>query len=247
MTVLDSLVHPLAAWKSRAERNNVAFAKPHAEGDHTLVTDAPRVVKREAKVRSPESQQLSENLKALGAGQHAALAKCYDLMGPVVFSLAVRMLRDRAAAEDVTQDVFVQVWRQAANYDTTRGSPETWMMMIARTRVLDRLRSRSAGVVLKPAGDHLPDAPDADDWPDDLAINHEQAVCVREALDLLPTDQRQAIELAFFEGLTHVQIADHLGVPLGTIKTRIRLGLIRIKDKLRDVLGESSAQKENVL
>ncbi len=170
----------------------------------------------------------------MAAGNHAALAKCYDVIGPVVFSLAVRMLRDRPAAEDVTQDVFIQVWRQAGNYDTSRGSPQAWVMMIARTRILDRLRSRSAGIVLKSVGDHLPDAPDAEDWPDDLAITHEDAVNVRTALATLPADQKQAIQLAYFDGLTHLEVSTKLGVPLGTIKTRIRLGLMKIKEKLPD-------------
>jgi RNA polymerase sigma-70 factor (ECF subfamily) len=189
--------------------------------------------------QNPESLQLLQYLQRMARGEHTALAGCYDLMGTVVFSLAVRMLRDRPAAEDVTQDIFVQVWRQAANYDTGRGSPEAWIMMIARTRILDRLRSRSAGVVLKPVGDNLPDAPDAEDWPDDLAITREDAVNVRAALSELPQDQKHAIELAFFDGLTHVEISEKLGVPLGTIKTRIRLGLLKIRDRLREVMGEA--------
>jgi RNA polymerase sigma-70 factor (ECF subfamily) len=176
----------------------------------------------------------------MARGDHAALAKCYDQMGTVVFSLAIRMLRDRPAAEDVTQDIFVQVWRQAGNYDPARGGPEAWIMMIARTRILDRLRSRSAGVVLKPVGDNLPDAPAAEDWPDDLAISREDAVNVRLALSELPSDQKSAIELAFFDGLTHVEISEKLSVPLGTIKTRIRLGLMKIRDRLRELMGESA-------
>lgn len=177
----------------------------------------------------------------MARGEHTALGHCYDLMGPVVFAMAVRMLRDRQAAEDVTQDIFVQIWRQAGNYDTARGSPEAWMMMIARTRVLDRLRSRAAGIVLKPVGDNLPESPAAEDWPDDLAITHEDAVNVRAAIAELPVDQRQAIELAFFDGLTHVEISEKLSVPLGTIKTRIRLGLIKIRDRLADIMGEAGA------
>ncbi|MEI8196659.1 MAG: sigma-70 family RNA polymerase sigma factor [Phycisphaerae bacterium] len=191
--------------------------------------------------RSPTSIELSAQLQRMAAGDHAALGRCYDLMSPVVFSLAVRMLRDRQAAEDVTQDIFTQIWRQAANYDTTRGSPEAWMMMIGRTRILDRLRSRAAGIVLKPVGDHLPDAPDAEDWPDDLAISREDASRVRQALASLPPDQKQAIELAFFDGLTHVEIADQTGVALGTIKTRIRLGLLKIRDKIQDDTCEADA------
>ena len=162
-------------------------------------------------------------------------------MGGAVFSLAVRMMRDRAAAEDVTQDIFVQIWRQAGNFDTSRGSPEAWIMMIARTRILDRLRSRASGVVLKSVGDSLPDSPAGDDWPDDQAITREHAVNVRQALANLPPDQRQALELAFFDGLTHVEISEKINVPLGTIKTRIRLGLLKVRDHLRPIMGENFA------
>lgn len=183
--------------------------------------------------RSPAQAELNGYLRAMAAGDHGALARCYDLMGPVVFSLAVRMLRDHGAAEDVTQDIFIQIWRQSANFDGSRGSPQAWLMTIARTRILDRLRSRKAGVVLKTVGEHLPDSPDAEDWPDDLAITHEDAVNVRQALAALPPEQKQVIDLAFFDGLTHAQIAAQLGSPLGTIKTRIRLGLIKIKEKLQ--------------
>jgi RNA polymerase sigma-70 factor, ECF subfamily len=193
---------------------------------------------------SPESLRLLANLHKVAAGDHPALAQCYDLMGGAVFSLAVRMLRDRPAAEDVTQDIFVQVWRQAGNFDTSRGSPEAWIMMIARTRILDRLRSRASGVALKPVGDALPDAPAGDDWPEDQAISREHAVNVREALGQLPPDQRQALELAFFDGLTHVEIAERTKVPLGTIKTRIRLGLLKVRDHLRPIMGDAQETPE---
>lgn len=187
---------------------------------------------------TPESVALLKTLQRMAEGDHPALATCYDLMGSVVFSLAVRMLRDRAAAEDVSQDIFVQVWRQAGNFDPSRGSPEAWMMMIARTRILDRLRSRKAGVVIKPVGENLPDAPAADDWPDDLAISREDAANVRQAVGGLPSEQKEAIELAFFDGLTHMEIAEKTSVPLGTIKTRIRLGLMKIRDQLRLLMGD---------
>lgn len=235
MSYVQEISQPVAA----------RFANPAEHGHHRPEAAGGAAPIRERKVnRSPESQLLLEHLQLMATGNHVALGKCYDIMGPVVFSLAVRMLRDRAAAEDVTQDIFVQIWRQAANYDTSRGSPEAWIMMIARTRILDRLRSRNAGVILKPVGDNLPDAPDADDWPEDLAISHEQAACVRQALAELPHDQRHAIELAFFDGLTHVQISEKLNVPLGTIKTRIRLGLMKIRDMLQEILGQTDAQQE---
>jgi RNA polymerase sigma-70 factor (ECF subfamily) len=191
---------------------------------------------------NPESAALRQALVRMAQGEHPALATCFDLMGSVVFSLAVRMLRDRAAAEDVSQDIFVQVWRQASHYDATRGSPEAWIMMIARTRILDRIRSRGAGVVLKSVGDNLPDAPAADDWPEDLAISREDAAHVRQALADLPAEQKQAVELAFFDGLTHMEIAEKTHVPLGTIKTRIRLGLLKIRDQLRLVMDDESSE-----
>ena len=170
----------------------LGVAMQEADRDHAREAPPGPPRRRSASVNrsNPERLALLEDLKKMARGEHAALARCYDLMGSIVFSLAVRMLRDRPAAEDVTQDIFIQVWRQAGNYDTNRGSPEAWIMMIARTRILDRLRSRAAGVVLKPVGENLPDAPDADDWPDDLAVTHEDAVNVRTALAELPADQR---------------------------------------------------------
>ncbi len=205
-------------------------------GDHGACAVLPR---RRSPIQTqpkPETVALLRSLARMTDGDHAALAICYDLMGGVVFSLAVRMMRDRQAAEDVTQDIFVQVWRRAASFDARRGSPTAWIMMIARTRILDRLRSRRAGVVLKPMGENLPDAPAAEDWPIDLAISQEDAATVRQALASLPPDQKQAVELAFFEGLTHADIAVRLNVPLGTIKTRIRLGLMKIKDRIGDLI-----------
>jgi RNA polymerase sigma-70 factor (ECF subfamily) len=192
------------------------------------------------KPQNPESIALLKTLQRMADGDHPALATCYDLIGSAVFSLAIRMLRDRAAAEDVSQDIFVQVWRQAGKYDTSRGSPEAWIMMIARTRILDRLRSRKAGIVLKTVGENLPESPDGDDWPEDLAITREDAVNVRQALAELPAEQKQAIELAFFDGLTHMEIAEKISVPLGTIKTRIRLGLMKIRDQLRLIMGDEN-------
>ena len=112
-------------------------------------------------------------------------------------------------------------------------------MMIARTRILDRIRSRGAGVVLKSVGENLPEAPAAEDWPDDLAITREDAANVRQALGELPAEQKLAIEMAFFDGLTHIEIAEKTSVPLGTIKTRIRLGLMKIHDQLRLIMGEA--------
>jgi RNA polymerase sigma-70 factor (ECF subfamily) len=165
-------------------------------------------------------------LHRLTGGDTAALGEFYDLYAGLVNGLALRILRNTAEAEDVVQEVFVQVWRQADRYDPSRGSAEAWLCTIARTRALDRLRRRSArreeSVDVAPASSAAPKT--------------EEALAVRKALATLSEDQRQALELAYYDGLTQTEIAERLGAPLGTIKTRIRTAMIR----LRDLLGPAS-------
>jgi RNA polymerase sigma-70 factor (ECF subfamily) len=162
-------------------------------------------------------------LRRLTAGDHLALGEVYDRYAGLVNGLALRILRDRTEAEDVVQEVFVQIWRQAARFDPARGSPEAWICTMARTRALDRLRRRASR-----REEPSEAAPGATETP-----RTEQALAIRKALDTLSTDQRRALELAYYEGLTQTEIAARLDEPLGTIKTRIRTALIR----LRDVLG----------
>jgi len=163
-------------------------------------------------------------LERLIGGDSSALAEFYDRYAALVNGLALRILRNTAEAEDVVQEVFVQVWRQAERYDPTRGSAEAWLCMMARSRSLDRLRRRAS----------------RREEPDDAAPGAgaqtprtEEAIAVRTALETLSLDQRRALELAYYEGLTQTEIAARLDEPLGTIKTRIRTAMIR----LRDVLG----------
>jgi len=159
----------------------------------------------------------------MAGGDPHALAEVYDLFAGLVNGLAIRILRNRSEAEDVVQEVFVQAWRQAGRFDPRRGSVEAWLCTIARTRALDRLRRRAAR--REEPGEA---APGATPPP-----RTEEALAVRKALDTLSGDQRRALELAYYEGLTQTEIAERLGEPLGTIKTRIRTAMIR----LRDVLG----------
>ena len=162
-------------------------------------------------------------LRRLTAGDPQALGDFYDLYAGLVNGLALRILRDTAEAEDVVQEVFVQVWRQASRYDASRGTPEAWLCTMARTRALDRLRRRVSRreepAEAAPASTAAPTTADT--------------IAVRKALDGLSTDQRKALELAYYEGLTQSEIATRLGEPLGTVKTRIRTAMIR----LREVLG----------
>jgi len=172
---------------------------------------------------SPEAASL---IRRLTRGDHKALGEFYDLYAGLVNGLALRILRDRAEAEDTVQEVFVQVWQQAARFDPSRGTPEAWLCTMARTRALDRLRKRSS----------RREEPEKSDPGSSEAPRTEEAIAVRKALDSLPGDQRTALELAYYEGLTQTEIAERLREPLGTIKTRIRTAMIR----LRGVLGPSS-------
>lgn len=158
----------------------------------------------------------------LVAGDPAALADLYDLAAGLVFGLVLRILRDRAEAEDVVQEVFVQVWRQAERFDPARGSLNAWLCTIARTRALDRLRRRAA----------RREEPEGSQPPAVEAPRPEDALAVRAALESLPAPQREALALAYFEGLTHTEIAARLGEPLGTVKTRIRAALLRLRGAL---------------
>jgi RNA polymerase sigma-70 factor (ECF subfamily) len=162
-------------------------------------------------------------LDRLAAGDHAALGEVYDRYSGLVNGLALRILRNTAEAEEVIQEVFVQVWRQAERFDPARGSVEAWICTIARTRALDRLRRRTSR--REDSDDAIPGASDMPKTVESLAV--------RKALDTLSADQRTALELAYYEGLTQSEIAERLGEPLGTVKTRIRTAMIR----LRDVLG----------
>jgi len=184
-----------------------------------------------AVVNSISTAEDREAVARMVDGDQNGLAALYDRHGRFVYSLALRIVRDQADAEDVTQDVFVQVWRQADRFDPARGSVVGWMLTITRARAIDVLRRRGT----RPAsvGD-VTAFETSDDTPgQDMQIAWAQRSReVRTALESLPLLQRLAVELAFFDGLTHAQIAEQLDVPLGTVKTRVRHGLLRLRDRL---------------
>ena len=166
----------------------------------------------------------------MAGGDSSALAALYDRHARAIYSLALRILADAAEAEDVVQDVFTQAWRQATRYDASRAPVVGWLMIMTRARSLDRLRRRRARIAtteMDPATPH-PKDPDADQ--ETLAITAEQADRLRGALRDLPDGQRAAIELAYYEGLSQSDIAARLQQPLGTVKTRIRTGLLKLRD-----------------
>jgi RNA polymerase sigma-70 factor, ECF subfamily len=162
-------------------------------------------------------------VSAIRAGDQNAMAALYDRYSSIVYSVALRVLGDTGAAEDVQQDVFMQLWRNPGAFDASRGNLGAWLAVIARNRAIDALRKR------KPEDDVedvvLSVAPDMAAEADRSRI----AVKVREVLAAMPAAQRAALEMAYYEGLTHTEIAAKTGEPLGTIKTRIRAGLIALR------------------
>ena len=169
---------------------------------------------------------------ALMARQEASgLEALYDRYSTAVYSLALRIVRDTSDAEDVAQEVFAQAWTQAARYDTARGAVAAWLLMMARSRALDRLRRRRAAI--KPGPTHaLADIPDPAPSVETTAAADQQSRTARAALAGLPANERAALELAYFEGLTHVEIAARTATPLGTVKTRIRMALRRVRETM---------------
>ena len=184
----------------------------------------------DAGLTPPQREADVDAMRRMAEGDGTALAELYDRHGRAMFSLAFRIVRDQGDAEEVVQDVFAQAWRQAARYDTSRGVVVAWLLMMTRSRAIDRLRLRRGRPGLQE--DHpdvLRDLSDGQDGVDLALLTQEQVSRVRVVLEELPATQRLAIELAFYEGLTHAEVAERLEQPLGTVKTRIRLGLLRLR------------------
>jgi RNA polymerase sigma-70 factor (ECF subfamily) len=179
--------------------------------------------------------ELTELIARVAAGDQDAFAQFYDRTSRVVYGIVLHVLRDAAQAEEVTQEVYVDAWRTATRYDAAAGSPKAWLNTIAHRRAVDRVRSserrsqRERRAFLDSRDDTV--ARDASD----IAIARDESSRVRSALEALPESQRDAVVLAYFDGRSHRDISESLHVPLGTVKTRIRDGLKR----LRATLGEA--------
>ncbi len=172
----------------------------------------------------------AELLHAIARGDESALAALYDRYDSILLGLLLRILHSRAEAEDVLQEVFIQIWQRAANFDEARGRGFTWLVTLARSRAIDRLRSlnsrqRAADASLREVNGSVGDASED-------AYHAEQREIVRDALAQIPEEQRRALLLAYFEGLTQSEIAARLGQPLGTVKTRMRSGMAKLRDLL---------------
>jgi RNA polymerase sigma-70 factor (ECF subfamily) len=165
-----------------------------------------------------------------------ALALLYDTYAARLLGLAARILGDTGEAEEILQEVFLFVWRAAGTFDSARGSVLAWLLVATRSRAIDRLRTRRpaarAGLTRV---ERVPDHPDPQDVEADSATREWENLC-RAAIAELPPEQRLALELAYFEGLTHQEISQKTSTPLGTVKTRVRLGLMKLKDRIRPYL-----------
>lgn len=185
-----------------------------------------------AAVAGPADLELVERIRQGDQGGLDLLYKRYS--GPV-YSLVWKVLQNSEEAEDVALDVFWQVWRQAGRYDPSRGAPPAWIFTLARSRAIDRLRARKRredrNVSIDDPDLNI-DPLDDKATPDDVVSFRQNRDAVRAAMSKLSAVQREAVELAFLQGMTHVEIAEKLGQPLGTVKTRIRQGLIRLRKHL---------------
>jgi RNA polymerase sigma-70 factor (ECF subfamily) len=171
---------------------------------------------------------IGELVVACAAGDRPAFRRLYELSAPKVFGVLVAMLRDREAAADVAQEVYVSVWRNAATFRPERGSALAWLVTIARNRAIDRLRAARAGGLSAPIDDFPGLA--ADTPPAENAV---EALALRRALDALRPETRSALLLVFFRGYTHEEVARALNVPVGTSKTWVRRGLMALREALQ--------------
>jgi RNA polymerase sigma-70 factor (ECF subfamily) len=184
----------------------------------------------------------AELLRAVARGDESAFARVYDRYSPILLGLLLRILRSRAEAEDVLQEVFLQVWQRAHSFDVGRGRAFTWLVTLARSRAIDRLRSvGSRERAARASAEDAPPESEAGEWADTAAIRTERADAVREALAELPEEQRQVLLLAYLEGMSQSEIAAAKNQPLGTVKTRTRSALRKLAESLRVRLGQSVA------
>ena len=174
--------------------------------------------------------RLARLVSKIAERDESALAQFYDESSRIVYGLALRMVRDAAAAEDITLEVFLQVWRSAGHYMSSRGSVTSWLAMLARSRSIDWLRSPQARFAQQ--SDPLDEADGFRDFapdPEHACVEAARSRAVQKGIVQLAPEQRQVIELAYFSGLSHSEIAGRLGQPLGTVKSRIRAGMSQLR------------------
>jgi RNA polymerase sigma-70 factor (ECF subfamily) len=189
-------------------------------------------------VNEPETRdQDIALLRRIGAKDRDAFAEFYDKYSTLLFSIASKILNDAAEAEDVLQETFMQIWEKAGNYDPNLGQPLGWTVTLVRNRAIDRIRaSQRRNLLTMEAGVEFAIAAKSTETANEAVSGHEKAKLIHSAVVDLPAEQRRAIELAFFSGLTQNEISEKLREPLGTVKARIRRGLLKLRDQLEGLL-----------
>ncbi len=190
-----------------------------------------------AETSSAQQMLDQEMIARIGRRDQSAFSALYDRLSGPLYSLAMKMLGDPAEAQDALQDVFLQIWSRAATYDPEQSSVFSWTVLLTRSRVIDRMRARGRrSRVVVASTEDAPTAADAStvESAADTAEKNDEAARVRYVLNNLPSEQREAIELAFFEHLSHHEIAARLRQPLGTVKARIRRGLLKLRERLNN-------------
>jgi RNA polymerase sigma-70 factor (ECF subfamily) len=198
--------------QSRPEASGSPFGEPEVAGTST-------------------GSDLAELLRRSALGDEAAFARLYDATAGRAYGLAVRVVRDPSQAEEVAQEAFLEIWRTASRFDPTRGSAVSWILTLVHRKAVDRVRSAEASTRRDTAYHQLHQGVEHDSTAEAAQASLE-ARRVRQALDSLTEVQRQALELAYFRGYTHTEVASMLDLPVGTAKTRIRDGLIRLRDTM---------------
>lgn len=190
----------------------------------------------------PELASENELLREIGRGDRHSFELFYDRVGGVLFSVIIRILRNQQLSEDVLQEVFLEIWKKAPLYDEKRGKATTWVVVLARNRAIDRLRSIQREIKGQDELERETEQAQTFDSHDGFGIvaDAESRTRVRDALAGLSSDQREVIEMAFFQSLTHTEIAERLDLPLGTVKARIRRGMLR----LREIISQQNQAEE---
>jgi RNA polymerase sigma-70 factor (ECF subfamily) len=203
-----------------------------------FAVELPEFLFFEEPVSDHEHQERDiELLRQIAGGDRTAFGEFYDRHSVLMFSVASRILNDPSDAEDVLQEAFVQIWEKAGNFDAKLGKPSSWAAILVRNKAIDRIRASQRRTRLaQDAGTEMAIAAEGHESANETVHGHEKAKLIRSAIIELPAEQRNAIELAYFSGLTQNEISVKLHEPLGTVKARIRRGLLKLRDQLEGLL-----------